>query len=121
MVKLIAEIKNDGIRDICAGFIIAYGFIWPDVTIKLSQEISNTSLVKVAENLCNKEWKEIVQIDKSAEQPKISVVVNVEYPHKKWFETRAIFWYLNEENDRGPVQINEGDFAKPISLLDDWL
>lgn len=121
VVKLIAEIKNDGIRDICAGFIIAYGFIWPDVTIKLSQEISNTSLVKVAENLCNKEWKEIVQIDKSAEQPKISVVVNVEYPHKKWFETRAIFWYLNEENDRGPVQINEGDFAKPISLLDDWL
>lgn len=121
VIKLIAEIENDDIRDICAGFIIAYGFIWPDVTIKLSQAISNTSLLKVAENLCNKEWKEIVQIDESAEQPKMSVVVNIEYPHDKWFETRVIFWYLNEEKDRLPVQINEGDFAKPISILDDWL
>ena len=121
VVKLIAEIKNDCIRDICAGFIIAYGFIWPDVTIKLSQEISNASLVKVAENLCNKKWEEIIQTDKSAEQPKMSVVVNTEYPHDSWFKTRVIFWYLNEEKDRFPVQINEGDFAKPISLLDDWL
>lgn len=121
VAKLISKIDNEYIKDICAGFIIVYGFIWPEVITELSRKLNNATLVKVAENLYNKKWEEIIQIDNSTDQPSMSIVANIDYPHNKWFKARVIFWYLNEEKDRLPVQINEESWDTPIFMLDDWL
>ena len=102
-------IQNKDIREKTIRFIIAYGFLWLESVVKISEQTDNLELKEISNYLCNKRWGKILleSTDEKGQSKQLSLLVAKNHPNEKWLCGRSLFWYLNEVQERLPVNISE--------------
>lgn len=116
----VMRIQNRDIREKTIRFIIAYGFLWLESVVKISEQTDNLELKEISDDLYNKRWEKILleSTDEKEQSKKISLVVAKSHPNERWLCGRSLFWYLNEVQDRSPVNVSEKDLEEPITIYD---
>lgn len=116
----VMRIQNKDIREKTIRFIIAYGFLWLESVVKISEQTDNLELKEISDDLYNKRWEKILleSTDEKGQNKKLSLLVAKRYPNEKWLCGRALFWYLNEVQDRSPVNVSEKELEEPITIYD---
>ena len=120
LAEHVMGIQNKDIREKTIRFIIAYGFLWLESVVKISEQTDNLELKEISNDLYNKRWEKILleHTDEKGQSKKLSLLVAKSHPNEKWLSGRSLFWYLNEVQDRSPVNVSEKDLEEPITIYD---
>lgn len=120
LAEYVMGIQNKDIREKTIRFIIAYGFLWLESVVKISEQTDNLELKEISNDLCNKRWGKILleSTDEKGQSKQLSLLVAKNHPNEKWLCGRSLFWYLNEVQERLPVNISETNLEEPITIYD---
>lgn len=116
----VMRIQNKDIREKTIRFIIAYGFLWLESVVKISEQTDNLELKEISNDLYNKRWEKILleSTDEKGQSIKLSLLVAKSHPNEKWLCGRSLFWYLYQVQERASVNISEKDLEEPITVYD---